>query len=94
MVDTDYDGAPACSCHDFMCRERECKHIRFLRECGIIKSKPHETQTQTEKRVFQLLPPNRFKRELPHLRADQATSQTHSRPDCVPRQGQEDHPLQ
>lgn len=36
LVDTNYQGAPACSCHDFMCRERECKHIRYLRECGII----------------------------------------------------------
>lgn len=36
LVDTDYDGKPACSCHDCMCRDRECKHIRFLRECGHI----------------------------------------------------------
>lgn len=34
LVDTDYEGKPACSCFDFMCRERECKHIRFMRECG------------------------------------------------------------
>jgi len=48
LVDTDYEGKPACSCHDFMCRDRECKHIRALREKGIIKeavsvSRPSKT---------------------------------------------------
>lgn len=47
MVDTNYDGKPACSCHDFMCREHECKHIRHLRECGVIKT-PTPTQPHYE----------------------------------------------
>jgi hypothetical protein len=32
LVDVDYDGKPGCSCHDFMCREKECKHIRAVKE--------------------------------------------------------------
>lgn len=32
LVDMDYEGAPGCSCEDFMCRERECKHIRAVRQ--------------------------------------------------------------
>lgn len=32
LVDLDYDGAPACSCEDFMCRNRECKHIRAVKD--------------------------------------------------------------
>ena len=32
LVDVDYDGKPACSCHDFQCREKECKHIRAVLE--------------------------------------------------------------
>jgi len=31
LVDTDYDGAYGCSCHDHQCRERECKHIRAVK---------------------------------------------------------------
>lgn len=27
LVDLDDDGKPGCSCHDFMCRDRTCKHI-------------------------------------------------------------------
>lgn len=37
LVDVNYEGGPACSCHDCQCRERECKHIRHLREKGVIK---------------------------------------------------------
>lgn len=47
LVDTDYDGKPACSCHDFMCRERECKHIRAVRE--ITTTNTNENITQVEK---------------------------------------------
>jgi hypothetical protein len=32
LVDLDYEGAPACSCEDFMCRNRQCKHIRAVLE--------------------------------------------------------------
>jgi hypothetical protein len=32
LVDMDDGGKPGCSCHDFMCRERECKHIRAVRD--------------------------------------------------------------
>tara|TARA_R110000868_G_scaffold96015_1_gene264145 strand:+ start:750 stop:896 length:147 start_codon:yes stop_codon:yes gene_type:complete len=32
MVDLDDNGKPGCSCHDFMCREKECKHIRAVKE--------------------------------------------------------------
>lgn len=32
MVDLDDDGAPACSCQDFMCRGRVCKHIRAVKQ--------------------------------------------------------------
>ena len=32
LVDLDDNGKPGCSCHDFACRERECKHIRAVRE--------------------------------------------------------------
>lgn len=31
LVDSDYEGGWACSCHDHQCRERECKHIRAVR---------------------------------------------------------------
>lgn len=31
LVDLDDDGKPGCSCPDFMCRERECKHIRAVK---------------------------------------------------------------
>jgi hypothetical protein len=40
LVDTDYDGKPGCSCHDFMCRERECKHIRAVVERTTTKPTP------------------------------------------------------
>lgn len=46
LVDTDYDGKPACSCHDFMCRERECKHIRAVR---IQTNQKNETLPPMEK---------------------------------------------
>lgn len=32
MVDLDDDGKPGCSCHDFMCRDRTCKHIEAVIE--------------------------------------------------------------
>ena len=32
LVDLDDNGKPGCSCHDFMCREKECKHIRAVKE--------------------------------------------------------------
>ena len=28
LVDLDDDGKPGCSCHDFQCRGRQCKHIK------------------------------------------------------------------
>ena len=31
LVDSDYDGAFACSCEDHMVRNRECPHIRAVR---------------------------------------------------------------
>lgn len=31
LVDTDYEGAYACSCEDHMVRNRDCPHIRLLR---------------------------------------------------------------
>lgn len=31
LVDMDYENRAACSCHDFQCRARECKHIRAVR---------------------------------------------------------------
>ena len=32
LVDLDDNGNTGCSCHDFMCREKECKHIRAVKE--------------------------------------------------------------
>lgn len=32
IVDLDDDGKPGCSCHDFMCRNRACKHIKAVLE--------------------------------------------------------------
>lgn len=30
LVDLDDDGKPGCSCHDFQCRNNQCKHIKTV----------------------------------------------------------------
>jgi hypothetical protein len=32
LVDSDCNGQWMCSCEDCMARDRECKHIRFLKQ--------------------------------------------------------------
>lgn len=49
LVDSDYEGGWACSCHDFMCRERECKHIRVVKNSLAEKVQSPRPKVQGQK---------------------------------------------